>query len=197
MNKLHNLRLSGIAFLSVILLNLFSCRNNDVPLSLDCIIEAVKDNMPSQDDDYVNSFSIYPRRLRLRCSIKNTSKKKVSIPFKTMLDTISSSSFIVTINRSDRVPIIVEQLGFNDKFSIKPNEIIKIEICSIIFKCENGKYGKMPLQDLLRLINVKYEKDSNDKSLSDNEMANVNFIWDQNLHIICEEKGNRNNRCGP
>ena len=153
--------------------------------------------MPYHDDDYVNSFSVYPRRLLIGCSIKNTSNKTVSIPFKSLQDTICSSGFTVSINHTDVIPIMVEELRYYDKFSIKPNETIEIDIRTFVYRYDKGKYAKMSLQDLLRLLNVEYEKDSNDKNLSENEMADVQITWNKNLGIHSDEKGNGNIQCGP
>lgn len=144
--------------------------------------------MPYQDNDYVNSFSLYPRRIRLGCSIKNTSDRIVSLPFKTIQDTTCSSCFKVTINHTDEIPIVVEQAGYNDKYNLMPQDLIKFEICSLFFKYEKGKYGKKTLQDLLRQIKVEYQKDISDKSLSENEMADVFITWNKDLHIECEKK---------
>ena len=172
------------------------CRNNS-HCSLECTINYIRDNMPYDDDDYVNIFSEYPRRIRFGCTIKNTSDMIVSLPFKTMQDTTCSSCFKVMIKHTDEIPIMVEQIGYYDKYNLMPQEIIKLEICSLIFKYGKGKYGKMSLQDLLRLIKVEYEKDINDKSLSENKMVDVDIIWNKDLLIQCKKKGNRDNKCGP
>ena len=196
MNEVYILRLLSIALLSATLLNLYSCRNDDNPIPLECVIGGVNDNMPFQDDDYVKSFSVYPRRIHLFCSIKNTSDRYISLPFESSLDTISSSKFKVIVNHSDEIPIMVNCLSQYDKLNIKPNEIITFEICVFILRYKKGKLATMPLMDLLRLLEFEYQKSIEDKSLSENRMANIHFLWNKNLRIIREEKRSRTIRCG-
>lgn len=174
-----------------------SCKKDNGHIYLECTINYVYDNMPYQDEKYVNSFAIYPRRLHLGCSVKNTSNRIVSLPFQTFVDTLCSSYFKITINNSDEISGRVERVGFYDNYNIKPNEIIQMDMMLFIWKYKNGKLSKLPLQDLLKLIKVEYVKDTNDKNLSENEMTGVIFKWNDNLHIMSEKKGDRTIKCGP
>lgn len=189
----------GIVLIFVILVNMVGCKEGHKDILLECAIEYVFDNMPYDDDEYVDSFLLYPRRVHLGCTIENTSDRIVSIPFKTFAnDTTPSSFFRVIVNDSDEfLPHIVSRIGRYDNYRIRPKEKISLEIKLLIRQYRDGILAKESLQDLLSQIRLEYVKDSADNHLSENEMADIIVKWNKELYIKNTKKGNRNLRCGP
>lgn len=198
MIRMNMIRKIGMGLLSASLLMIFGCRINDEPLTLECAIENVSDNMPYNDDDFVSGFTPYPRRIRLGCTLTNTSRRIISLPFETYLyDSICSSRFKVMINHSDEIPVWVVQIGSYDKFNIQPKETVCVELTAFIYRYKEGMLATMPLMDLLSQLEVVYEKQNADESLSENEMVDLHFVWKDDLYIDIDEKADRTSKCYP
>ncbi len=180
----------GIVLIFVIMTNMVGCKEGHKDILLECSIEYVFDNMPYDDDEYVDSFPLYPRRVNLGCTIENTSDRIVSIPFKTFAnDTTPSSYFRVIINDSDEfLPSMVSRMGRYDNYRIRPKEKISMEMKFYIRQYRDGKLAKEPLRDLLSQMRLEYVKDSADNHLSDNEMANIIVKKKNVLYLNIEKK---------